>query len=170
MYGKIIDGALRFAPKKVEYNDTIIYNPVKYTVKKDDYVSISVPEVTKEINVTTTVIKKKYKNPEMSDSTALKIGSLNVANKILKAATTMVGLFTVIDLFIPDPVLGLDEAALAGLTGLLKFSSTLVENKINELAVSDTTSVKMTEVDEFTSKLAEAARGIKNSKSKNINR
>ena len=42
-------------------SDTIIYNPVKYTVKKDDYVSISVPEVTKEINVTTTVIKKKYK-------------------------------------------------------------------------------------------------------------
>ena len=42
-------------------SDTIIFNPVKYTVKKDDYVSISVPEVTKEINVTTTVIKKKYK-------------------------------------------------------------------------------------------------------------
>ncbi len=42
-------------------SETIIYNPIKYTVKKDDYVSISVPEVTKEINVTTTVIKKKYK-------------------------------------------------------------------------------------------------------------
>lgn len=27
MYGKIIDGVLRFAPKKVEYNDTIIFNP-----------------------------------------------------------------------------------------------------------------------------------------------
>ena len=128
--------------------------------------AVFVPEKKKKIEK----IKKKYKNPEMSDSTALKIGSLRVANRILKAATTMVGLITVIDLFIPDPVLGLDEAALAGLTGLLKFSSTLVENKINELAVSDTTSVKMSEVDEFTNKLAEAARGIKNSKNKNNNR
>lgn len=128
--------------------------------------AVFVPEKKKKIEK----IKKKYKNPEMSDSTALKIGSLRVANGILKAATTMVGLITVIDLFIPDPVLGLDEAALAGLTGLLKFSSTLVENKINELAVSDTTSVNMSEVDEFTNKLAEAARGIKNSKNKNNNR
>ena len=42
-------------------SNTIIYNPVKYTVKKDDYVSISVPEATKEIQVTTTDMKKKYK-------------------------------------------------------------------------------------------------------------
>ena len=27
MYGKLIDGAMMSAPKKVEYNNTIIYNP-----------------------------------------------------------------------------------------------------------------------------------------------
>ncbi len=49
-------------------SDTIIYNPTRYEVKKDDYVSISVPEVVKEINVTTTVIKKKYKRTKTNDS------------------------------------------------------------------------------------------------------
>lgn len=42
-------------------SDTIIFNPVKHVIRKDDYVSVSVPEVTKEIEVTTTVMKKKYK-------------------------------------------------------------------------------------------------------------
>lgn len=41
-------------------SNSLIYNPVKYTIKKDDYVSISVPEA-KEMEVTTTVMKKKYK-------------------------------------------------------------------------------------------------------------
>lgn len=48
MYGILINGVLRFAPKKVEYNDTIIYNPsdsvyevlgyfpIVYTEKPDD--------------------------------------------------------------------------------------------------------------------------------------
>ena len=49
-------------------SETIIYNPVKYTVKKDDFVSISVPEVTKEIDVTTTKIKKKYKKSNTTKS------------------------------------------------------------------------------------------------------
>jgi len=41
--------------------DTIIYNPVEYVVKKDDFVTISVPEVTTELKVTTTKIKKPNK-------------------------------------------------------------------------------------------------------------
>ena len=52
-------------------SNTIIYNPVKYTVKKDDYVSISVPEATKEIQVTTTDMKKKYKKTK-SKTTKIK--------------------------------------------------------------------------------------------------
>lgn len=115
-------------------------------------------------------IEKKYKNMEKGSSTDFKIGSLNVANNILKTATKAVGLITVIDLFVPDPVLGLDEVALASLTALLNYSSSLVENKINELEVSDTTAIKMVEVDEFTSRLSDAARNIKNSRYKNNNR
>lgn len=59
-----------FNIKGVRYylSDTIIFNPVQYTVKKDEYVSVSVPEVTNEINVTTTVIKKKYKKTKPTES------------------------------------------------------------------------------------------------------
>ena len=42
-------------------SSTIIFNPVKHIVKKDDFVSTFVPEEVKEIQVTTTKIKKKYK-------------------------------------------------------------------------------------------------------------
>lgn len=43
-------------------SDTIIYNPVEYVVKKDNFVTIAIPEVTTEMQVQTTKIKKSYKN------------------------------------------------------------------------------------------------------------
>lgn len=42
-------------------SDTIIYNPVKHVVKKDDFVTISIPEVVTEVQVETTKVKKSYK-------------------------------------------------------------------------------------------------------------
>ena len=66
-----------FNIKGVRYylSDTIIFNPVQYTVKKDDYVSISVPEATKEINVETTIIKKKYKKNKTTKQNSKKQNS-----------------------------------------------------------------------------------------------
>lgn len=110
-------------------------------------------------------IKKKFNNPEMSDSTATKIASLEVTNSLLKAATITTGIITTIDVFTPDPVFGLDEAALASITGLLKYSSTLVENKIEDLANSDDTSIKMDEVTKLTEQLSNAASNVKRSRS-----
>lgn len=110
-------------------------------------------------------IKKKFNNPEMTDSTATKIASLEVTNKILKAATIGAGVITVIDLFTPDPVFGLDEAALASITGLLKYSSTVVENKIESLANSDDASIQMDEVTKLTEQLTKAATAVKQSRS-----
>ena len=78
--------------------------------------TVVIPEKKRKIEK----IKKKFNNPEMSDSTATKIASLEVTNNLLKAATITAGVVTVIDLFVPDPVFGLDEAALASITGLLK--------------------------------------------------
>lgn len=110
-------------------------------------------------------IKKKFNNQEMTDTTATKIASLEVTNKILKAATITAGVITVIDLFVPDPVLGLDEAALASITGLLKYSSTIVENKIEALANSDDASIKIDEVTKLTEQLTKTATDVKRSKS-----
>lgn len=51
--------------KRYYLSNSLIYNPVQYTIKKDDYVSIQIPEA-KEIQVTTTVMKKKYKKTNNS--------------------------------------------------------------------------------------------------------
>lgn len=42
-------------------SDTIIYNPVKHVVKKDDFVTITVPDVSNEEQVETTSLKRVYK-------------------------------------------------------------------------------------------------------------
>ena len=119
--------------------------------------TVVIPEKKRKIEK----IKKKFNNPEMSDSTATKIASLEVTNNLLKAATITAGVVTVIDLFVPDPVFGLDEAALASITGLLKYSSTVVENKIEDLAKSDDASIKMDEVTKLTEQLSNTAKAVK---------
>lgn len=122
--------------------------------------TVVIPEKKRKIEK----IKKKFNNPEMSDSTATKISSLEVTNNLLKAATITAGVVTVIDLFVPDPVFGLDEAALASITGLLKYSSTVVENKIEDLAKSDDASIKMDEVTKLTEQLSNTAKAVKSSR------
>lgn len=43
-------------------SDTVIYNPVKHVVKKDDFVTIAIPEGADEVEVETTKMKKSYKS------------------------------------------------------------------------------------------------------------
>lgn len=109
-------------------------------------------------------VKRKYKNMSMSDETANKIVKLNTLNNILKTATGAVGLITVIDFFVPDPVLGLDEAALTALTGLLGYTSSVVNNKIDDIATSDNTELKMEEITKLTGQLTDVASKVKNSR------
>lgn len=53
-------------------SDSVIYNPLRYVVKKDDYVATFVsPEETKEI--TTTKMKRKYSKKTLKDKTKKKI-------------------------------------------------------------------------------------------------
>ena len=109
-------------------------------------------------------VKRKYKNMTMSDETAKKIVRLDTLNNILKTATGAVGLITVIDFFVPDPVLGLDEAALTALTGLLGYTSSVVNNKIDDIATSDNTKLKMEEITKLTGQLTDVASKVKNSR------
>ena len=119
--------------------------------------AVMIPEKKKRIEK----VKAKYKNMSMSDDAAMKIVRLNTLNNVLKAATGVVGLVTVIDYFVPDPILGLDEAALTAITGLLGYSSSLVNNKIDRIAASDDAELKMEEINNLTNKLTDVAGKVK---------
>ena len=103
-------------------------------------------------------IKKKSNNATMRDSTAKKIATLEVGNKILKVATASVGVITAIDFIVPDPVFGLDEAALSALTGLLGYSASVVTNKIEALANGDNAELKMEEITKLTGQLGDVCK------------
>lgn len=113
-------------------------------------------------------IKRQYNNMQMSDDVAKKISRYEIANKILKAAATAVGIVTVVDLIIPDPVLGLDEAALSAITALLTTGSIFVDNKIDDLAKEGDTSIKMDEVTKLTNQMSNAAKNIKMSQQNRV--
>lgn len=111
-------------------------------------------------------IKAKYNNMQMSDKAAKKIISLEGTSKLLKLATTGVGIITIIDFIVPDPVLGLDEVALASITGVLGYASSLVNNKINDLASNGETTMQMDEITGLTEQIGTAATAVKKSRNK----
>lgn len=111
-------------------------------------------------------IKAKYNNMQMSDKAAKKIISLEGTSKLLKLATTGVGIITIIDFIVPDPVLGLDEVALASITGVLGYASSLVNNKINDLASNGETTMQMDEITGLTEQIGTAASAVKKSRNK----
>lgn len=109
-------------------------------------------------------IKRKYKNMQMSDSAANKIISLEATNEILKLAGKAAGIITIINFIIPDPVLGLDEMALAAITGLLNMASNMVENKIDAVANSGDASLQMSEIMQLTEQMGNVATSVKSSR------
>lgn len=112
-------------------------------------------------------IKKKYNNMQMSDETAAKVYRLDVTNNVLKAATAVVGVVTVIDLFVPDPVFGIDEIGLTAITGLLGYASSLVDSKAKSLANDEDASIQMDEVTKLTEQIGNAAKAVKGKASTN---
>ena len=105
-------------------------------------------------------IKRKYNNMAMTDDTAKKIKNLEVVNNVLLVVTGIVGVATVVNYFVPDPVPGIDEAIMTGATALLGSASTIVKNKINDLAATGTTEMKMEEVTNLSNGLSDIARQV----------
>ena len=126
--------------------------------------TVMVPEKKEKIER----IKRKYQNMEMSDDTAKKIKNLEVANNILVAATGIVGILTVINYFVPDPVPGIDEVVMTGATALLGSASTIVKNKINDLAETGITEVKMEEVTKLSEQMGNVARSVAEKKNDQV--
>lgn len=95
-----------------------------------------------------------------------KIKKLEIIDKILIAGTIIIGVITVIDIFIPDPIFLLDEAALTAITGLLTYFSSLVRKKIEKLKNDDKSKINMKEIGEITNKVTETAAVVKKSRNK----
>ena len=109
---------------------------------------------------------EKDKNMGMSNETAGKIKKLEVANKILSAAMVASGIVTAIDLIVPDPVFGLDEAALTALTTGLATAKSAVKSHIDDLALEGSTEIQAEEVNKLTKAFTKAAKSVKSKKDK----
>lgn len=130
-------------------------------MNNDGREAILIPEKKEKIER----IKRKYQNMELSDDAAQKIRTLEVVNNILISATGLVGIATVVNYFIPDALPFVDEAVMTGVTALLGSASTVVKNKINDLAATGTTEVKMEEVTKLSDQMSKVARDIADKKS-----
>ncbi len=103
-------------------------------------------------------IKRKYKNLAMDDDVAIKIQKLEVTNNILKAATGVVGIVAALDWIILDPLPGVDEAVFTGATALLGMASSIVGNKIDDLANTGDAELQMDEVNKLSQQLSDVAK------------
>ena len=126
-------------------------------MNEDDRQIVVVPEEKSKIQR----IKEKYGRLDMDDKTAKKIRRLEITNDILKASSIIMGIATVINIAIPDFWPGIDEAVMAGITGVIGGASTIVQNKIDDLSRYGTTEVKMQEVEELSRQIGNIATNIK---------
>lgn len=94
------------------------------------------------------------------------IKTYQVLRIILIILTIVVGVITIVDIFMPDPVFALDEAALASITGLLTFLITLVSKKEDELKNGENKKLDSKEIEELTNKATKAASAVKQSRKK----
>ena len=90
------------------------------------------------------------------DPTQAKIKKLEVAGNVLKAAATAIGVITVIDWLVPDPVLGIDEIGLTALTTLLGTATTIVNNKKAQLQATGEATMSMEEVQTLAKQMGDA--------------
>lgn len=95
-----------------------------------------------------------------------KIKKYKIIETILIICTILVGLITVIDIFVPDPIFLLDETALATITGLLTFLSSLVRRKIEELQNGENKKIDSKDVEDIVTKVSETASAVNKSRKK----
>lgn len=111
-------------------------------------------------------IKNKYNKPDMSDEVASKIKKLELLNKLFIIGTVIVGIITIIDIFVPDPIFLLDEASLAAITGLLKTLSSITKKKIAILIETNSLKISSKDIEEISKDATNVAKNVKRTRSK----
>jgi len=95
-----------------------------------------------------------------------KIKKLERLKTICMSFTILVGIITVIDLFLPDPVLLLDEAALASITGLFTMFTSSIDSKIRDLRNGNKLKISNEEITDLTNAIGTTANAVKKSRTK----
>lgn len=95
-----------------------------------------------------------------------KIKGLEIIEKLLVAGIVVVGIITVIDIFLPDPIFLLDEAALTAITGLLTYIANLIRRRIEEIKNGEKNSVGAKQIGEVANRVSETAKTVKESRGK----
>lgn len=93
-----------------------------------------------------------------------KIKSLEIIDTLLTIGTVIIGIITVIDIFIPDPLFMLDEVALTAITGLLAYISSLVRKQVDKLKNGSKEKTDIRELEKLTEKVSETASSVKRSR------
>lgn len=95
---------------------------------------------------------------------ANKIRRLEQLKTVFMTLAIVIGIITVVDIFIPDPILLLDEAALASITGLFTLIMTQIDEKIKKLKSGNNANVTLDEVKTITTAAGSTANAIKKSR------
>ena len=95
-----------------------------------------------------------------------KIIKLEALKTVCTVITILVGIVTVVDIFVPDPILLLDEAAVASITGLFTMLTSSIDNKIKDLRNGNKLRVSKEEITELTSAVGSTANEVKRSRKK----
>lgn len=93
-----------------------------------------------------------------------KIKSLEIIDTLLIIGTITIGIITVIDIFLPDPLFMLDEAALTAITGLLAYISSLVRKKVDKLKNGTKEKTDIKEIEKLNDKISETVSSVKRSR------
>ncbi|MBR2997627.1 MAG: hypothetical protein IKF37_00940 [Bacilli bacterium] len=89
-----------------------------------------------------------------------------IIEKVLILGAIIIGVITVIDIFLPDPIFLLDEASLAAITGLLTYLSSIVRKRIEELKNGEKKKINAKDIEEITTKVTETAASVNRSRKK----
>lgn len=102
----------------------------------------------------------------MDESVSKKISDLKILKNVLIAGMVIVGVITVVDLFVPDPIFLLDEVALAAITALLKVLSGIVDNKIELLSNGEKVDINSKDALEVADAFKDTVSAVKKSRKK----
>ena len=82
--------------------------------------------------------------------------------------TIIVGIITVVDYIIPDPVLFIDEAVFTAIVGLFTYITSVIDSKIKNIRNGEKLKLTSADVEGFTNAVGNTTNSIKNSKNNKL--